>query len=62
MQRFVRILVLAGAALGLAGCVVYPADTYYGPPARYGYYAPPPPPPAYYGYGPPRGGWRRGYY
>jgi hypothetical protein len=47
MRGFIRILALTAAGLGLAGCVVYPAS-YYGPPARYGYYAPPPPPP-YYG-------------
>ncbi len=49
MRNMCRILLLAAVAAGLAGCVVYPAS-YYGPPARYGYYAPPPP--AYYGYGP----------
>ncbi|MDB5369888.1 MAG: hypothetical protein JWP20_1446 [Roseomonas sp.] len=58
MQRFVRMLVLVGAGFALAGCVVYPAGSYYGPPARHGYYGPPPPPPWY---GPPRGGWRGGY-
>lgn len=48
MRGMIRILALVAAGLSLAGCVVYPAS-YYGPPARYGYYAAPPPP--HYGYG-----------
>ena len=54
MTSLARFITLAVAAVSLAGCVVYPAS-YYGPPARYGYYAPPPPPPVWYG-GP--RGWR----
>ncbi|MBO1079482.1 hypothetical protein [Roseomonas haemaphysalidis] len=49
MRGVIRILALAAVGFGVAGCVVYPAS-YYGPPARYGYYAPPPPPPPYYGH------------
>jgi hypothetical protein len=49
MRGMVRMLALAAVGIGLSGCVVYPAS-YYGPPARYGYYAPPPPPgPGWYG-------------
>jgi hypothetical protein len=55
MPGLVRMLALAAAGVGLCGCVVYPAD-YYGPPARYGYYAPPPPSPGPGWYGPRR--WR----
>ena len=50
-----RLLLPVLAALGLAGCVAYPAPVY-GPPPRAAYAGPPPayyaPPPAYY-YGPP---------
>ncbi|WP_176559670.1 hypothetical protein [Teichococcus rhizosphaerae] len=51
MRRLVTCLLLAGAGLSLAGCVVVPAPSYYGPPRGY-YHAPPPayppPPPRYH--------------
>ncbi|MCQ4162559.1 hypothetical protein NON00_21860 [Roseomonas sp. GC11] len=47
MRPLLPLLLLAVAALGLAGCVVAPAPGYYGPPRGY-YYAPPPPPPPYW--------------
>jgi hypothetical protein len=51
MSALFRMIAFAAIGIGLSGCVVYPAD-YYGPPARYGYYAPPPPPPPHGWYGP----------
>ncbi|WP_165694199.1 MULTISPECIES: hypothetical protein [Roseomonas] len=52
MRRFPILLILAGAAISLGGCVVAPAPGYYGPPPGYGppggYYRPPPPPPPYW--------------
>lgn len=46
MRRFPILLILAGAAISLGGCIVAPAPSYYGPPG--GYYAPRPPPPPYW--------------
>jgi hypothetical protein len=58
-RGWIRVLLVGGVALGLGGCVAYPADPYYG--YGYGY-------PAYYG--PPvvgsvfigGGGWHPGWH
>lgn len=55
MRRVMTCLVLVGAGLSLAGCVIAPGPAYYGPPRGY-YYAPPPPPPP-----PPPRYWYRGW-